>query len=71
MAAGAWVNTAYNLGAALGTPLGGLLLDRSGPRPALAAAAAVAGACTAVGAGVRARALRAGAVPARGAAAKG
>jgi predicted MFS family arabinose efflux permease len=71
MAAGAWVNTAYNLGAALGTPLGGLLLDRSGPRPALAAAAAVAGACTAVGAGVRARALRAGVVPARGAAAKG
>jgi predicted MFS family arabinose efflux permease len=41
--AGAWVNTGYNLGAALGSAFAGVLLDRSGVGPVLAAAAALAG----------------------------
>ncbi|MCC9307161.1 MFS transporter [Kitasatospora sp. RB6PN24] len=39
--AGAWVNTAFNLGAAAGTSLGGLLVDRAGPLTALGAPAAL------------------------------
>ncbi|MHA6763270.1 MFS transporter [Streptacidiphilus sp. PAMC 29251] len=41
--AGAWVNTGYNLGVALGSALAGALLDRSGTGAGLTAAAAVAG----------------------------
>lgn len=43
--AGAWVNTAYNLGAAMGTAAGGVLAAGLGPRLAIAAMAALAGAC--------------------------
>jgi predicted MFS family arabinose efflux permease len=41
--AGAWVNTAYNLGVALGSGFAGLIVDRRGPGAVFAAAAAVAG----------------------------
>ncbi|MER5866339.1 MFS transporter [Kitasatospora sp. NPDC002040] len=44
--AGAWVNTAFNLGGALGAAAGGLLVERSGPSAAFAATALVLGACT-------------------------
>jgi predicted MFS family arabinose efflux permease len=40
--AGAWLNTAYNLGAAMGTAAGGFLADRVGPH---ASFAAIAGLC--------------------------
>ncbi|BDM74462.1 hypothetical protein HEK616_79490 (plasmid) [Streptomyces nigrescens] len=43
--AGAWLNTAYNLGAALGAAVGGVLVDRSGPPAAFAVTAASLGAC--------------------------
>lgn len=43
MAAGAWVNTAYNLGCALGAGLAGTLLDRHGSVAVLVAAAVAAG----------------------------
>ncbi|MFI5531902.1 MFS transporter [Kitasatospora sp. NPDC051853] len=43
--AGAWVNTAFNLGAAAGSALGGTLVDRSGPSVVFAVTAAVIGAC--------------------------
>src|SRR5512146_3032706 len=46
--AGAWVNTAYNLGAAMGTAAGGALAAGLGPRVSLAVMAALAGACTLV-----------------------
>ncbi|WP_377267974.1 MFS transporter [Peterkaempfera sp. SMS 1(5)a] len=46
--AGAWVSTAYNLGAALGTAFGGVLVDRSAPPTAFAAAVGVLGAVTAL-----------------------
>ncbi|MDH6139228.1 putative MFS family arabinose efflux permease [Kitasatospora sp. GP30] len=39
--AGAWVNTAYNLGAAAGASLGGLLVDHAGPLGTLGAPAAL------------------------------
>lgn len=42
--AGAWVNTGYNLGSALGSGAAGTLLDAAGHRAVLLAAAAVAGA---------------------------
>jgi len=42
--AGAWVNTGYNLGSALGSGAAGMLLDGAGHGPVLLAAAAVAGA---------------------------
>lgn len=41
--AGAWVNTGYNLGCALGSAVAGSLLDRSGTGPVFALAAAAAG----------------------------
>jgi predicted MFS family arabinose efflux permease len=41
--AGAWVNTAYNLGVALGSGAAGLIVERCGPGAVFAAAAAVAG----------------------------
>lgn len=44
--AGAWINTAYNLGAALGTAVGGVLIDRCGSPAALAVAAGLLGVCT-------------------------
>ncbi|MER6441707.1 MFS transporter [Streptomyces sp. NPDC001185] len=43
MEAGAWVNTAYNLGSSLGSVLAGALLDRHGSGAAFIAAAAAAG----------------------------
>lgn len=43
MEAGAWVNTAYNLGSSLGSALAGALLDRHGSGAAFIAAAAAAG----------------------------
>ncbi len=42
--AGAWINTAYNLGAAMGTAVGGVLVDRSGPPAAFAVTAGGLGA---------------------------
>ena len=42
--AGAWVNTGYNLGSALGSGCAGVLLDAAGARTVLAAAAVVAAA---------------------------
>ncbi len=48
--AGAWINTAYNLGVATGTALGGVLVDRSGPRVAFEATAGLLGACVLIGA---------------------
>ncbi|WP_407675348.1 MFS transporter [Peterkaempfera griseoplana] len=48
--AGAWVSTAYNLGAALGTACGGVLADRSGPPSAFGVAAGLLAAVTALGA---------------------
>ena len=41
--AGAWVNTGYNLGSALGSGCAGLLLDATGPDTVLLAAALAAG----------------------------
>lgn len=41
--AGAWVNTAYNLGGALGSGAAGVLVDGWGPRSALIAATALLG----------------------------
>lgn len=49
MEAGAWVNTAYNLGASLGSGTAGLLIDRARPPAALAAAAVLLAAVTLVG----------------------
>ncbi|MEW1911831.1 MFS transporter [Kitasatospora sp. NPDC085895] len=46
--AGAWVNTAYNLGGALGSAAGGLLADRAAPAAAFTAAAVLLGAVTAL-----------------------
>jgi predicted MFS family arabinose efflux permease len=43
MEAGAWVNTAYNLGCALGSALAGTLLDSRGSLTVLVAAASAAG----------------------------
>jgi predicted MFS family arabinose efflux permease len=43
--AGAWVTTAYNLGAALGTAAGGALTAGLGPRMSFAVMAALAAAC--------------------------
>ncbi|MGW3156557.1 MFS transporter [Streptomyces sp. NPDC001089] len=43
MEAGAWVNTAYNLGYSLGSALAGALLDRHGSGAAFIAATAAAG----------------------------
>jgi predicted MFS family arabinose efflux permease len=43
--AGAWLNTAYNLGAALGTALGGVLAGSAGPRLSFAVVAAFVGLC--------------------------
>jgi predicted MFS family arabinose efflux permease len=48
--AGAWVNTAYNLGVAAGSVASGFLVDHSGPRAAFAVAAAVAGLGALIGA---------------------
>lgn len=45
--AGAWLNTAYNLGAALGTAVGGILAGSAGPRLSFAVVAAFAGLCAA------------------------
>ena len=44
--AGAWINTAYNLGAAMGAAGGGVLVDRSGPPAAFAVTAGLLGVCT-------------------------
>lgn len=46
--AGAWVNTAYNLGVAMGTAAGGVLAGGVGPRLSFAVLAALAGACALV-----------------------
>ncbi|MEV8530234.1 MFS transporter [Streptomyces sp. NPDC052000] len=43
MEAGAWVNTAYNLGVAAGSAVAGMVLDRSGAGMVFALAAAMAG----------------------------
>ena len=43
MAAGAWVNTSYNLGVALGSAFAGALLDRAGYGAVFTAAAVLAG----------------------------
>ncbi|MFI1628155.1 MFS transporter [Streptomyces noursei] len=44
--AGAWINTAYNLGAAMGTAVGGVLVDRSGSPAAFAVTVGLLGVCT-------------------------
>ena len=46
--AGAWVNTAYNLGAALGAAVGGVLVDRTGPASAFTGTAGLLGCCAVV-----------------------
>ncbi|AUG81478.1 hypothetical protein CFP65_6846 [Kitasatospora sp. MMS16-BH015] len=46
--AGAWMNTAYNLGAAAGGALGGLVVDRHGPPAAFLVTAVLIGGCVAV-----------------------
>jgi predicted MFS family arabinose efflux permease len=43
--AGAWLNTAYNLGAASGTAAGGVLAGSAGPRLSFAVIAGLAGLC--------------------------
>ncbi len=43
--AGAWVNTAYNLGAAMGAAAGGVLAAGAGPRMSFAVVAGLAGVC--------------------------
>ncbi|WP_225833607.1 MFS transporter [Streptomyces sp. NK08204] len=48
--AGAWINTAYNLGAAMGTAAGGVLVDRFGSPAAFAVTAGLLGVCTSIGA---------------------
>jgi hypothetical protein len=45
--AGAWLNTAYNLGAALGTAAGGVLAGSAGPRLSFAVIAGLTGLCAA------------------------
>jgi predicted MFS family arabinose efflux permease len=49
--AGAWVNTAYNLGSAMGMAAGGVLAAGLGPRLSIAAMAALASGCALVTAG--------------------
>ncbi|MFI1198580.1 MFS transporter [Streptomyces sp. NPDC020883] len=44
--AGAWINTAYNLGAAMGTAVGGALVDHSGSPAAFAVTSGLLGICT-------------------------
>jgi predicted MFS family arabinose efflux permease len=56
--AGAWVNTAYNLGAAMGTAAGGVLAACLGTRMSLAVLAALAGACALVAAGAGGGSIR-------------
>jgi predicted MFS family arabinose efflux permease len=51
--AGAWVNTAYNLGSALGSSAAGLLVDRAGAPAGFTAAAVTLGAAAALGAAWR------------------
>lgn len=48
--AGAWLNTAYNLGAAMGTAAAGILVDQSGPRMSFAVIAGLTGCCTVISA---------------------
>lgn len=48
--AGAWVNTAFNLGAATGAAVGGALVDHSGPPLAFAATAGLLAACALISA---------------------
>lgn len=48
--AGAWVNTAYNLGAALGAAAGGVLVDRTGPASGFVGATGLLGCCVVIGA---------------------
>ncbi|KQV16545.1 MULTISPECIES: MFS transporter [unclassified Kitasatospora] len=48
--AGAWVNTAYNLGAALGAAAGGVLVERAGPTTAFGGTAGALACCAAFGA---------------------
>ncbi|WP_371494768.1 MFS transporter [Kitasatospora sp. NBC_00374] len=48
--AGAWVNTAFNLGSALGSGAAGVLVDRCGPAAAFVAAAALPGLAAVAGA---------------------
>ncbi len=46
--AGAWINTANNLGAALGPAAGGVLVDRTGPMSALGCTAGLLGTCAVI-----------------------
>ncbi|MBB4950651.1 putative MFS family arabinose efflux permease [Kitasatospora gansuensis] len=48
--AGAWVNTAYNLGSAFGAAAGGVLVDRAGPTTAFGGTAGALACCAVVGA---------------------
>ncbi|WP_042393867.1 MFS transporter [Streptacidiphilus carbonis] len=67
MEAGAWVNTVFNLGSALGSACAGALLDRSGPGAVFLAAAAVAGAAVcAAAAGGRSGTVRPPVLPGSG-----
>jgi predicted MFS family arabinose efflux permease len=56
--AGAWVTTAYNLGAAMGTAAGGVLGAYLGARMSFAVMAALAGACALVTAGAGGGSIR-------------
>lgn len=56
--AGAWVNTAYNLGAAFGAAAGGVLVDRAGPVTAFGGTAGMLVCCAAAGAAATLGAVR-------------
>lgn len=57
--ASAWINTAYNLGSALGSAAAGVVVSRHGPAPAFPAAAAVLAASTLLTTLLRTRLMRA------------
>ncbi|HEX4833635.1 MAG TPA: hypothetical protein VH478_21370 [Trebonia sp.] len=63
--AGAWLNTAFNLGAAAGTAAGGLVTGESGPRACLAVVAVLLATCAAGPAGLALSAGRPGGRPGR------
>jgi predicted MFS family arabinose efflux permease len=50
--AGAWLNTAYNLGAATGAAAGGITVSAAGPQVSFLALAGLAGACALAGFGI-------------------
>ncbi|WUH93550.1 MFS transporter [Streptomyces sp. NBC_00433] len=64
--ASAWINTAYNLGSAMGSAVAGVMISRYGPAPAFPAATAVLAASTALAVLLRTRRPAVRATPADG-----